>query len=127
MKLSEMTTDQTADVLVQIAPDIEILMSDGELIDKIQNRAKSNDKSEATKLGMAVALNVATHLLKNHRESTWNIVGALNSKSAADVAAQSFPATLSQIVEIISDKDLMDFFTPSGQSAPETQSVSLPV
>lgn len=122
MKLSTMTTDQAADALLLIAPEIETLMNDDELISKFQNRKTSGDKTEAAKFGMATILGIASYLLKVHRETTWNILGALNQKTPHQVGKQLLPVTIGQISETLNDKELLSFFTPSEALAQEPQS-----
>lgn len=126
MKLSTVTTNGAADILVLIAPEIETLIGDSKLAEKLKNRKTTTDKGEATKFGMVTILDLAAYLLKNHRETTWNILGALNNKTPEEIGNQLLPVTMKQIVEVLSDKDLLSFFTLSEQSVPEPSSESLP-
>jgi len=122
MKLSEMTTNQVADALVLIAPDIEILVDDEELLKKLQSRKTTKNKDEAPKLGMKTILSIGTYLLKSQRQITWNILGVMNQKTPDEIGNQSFPATMKQIMEVLQDEDLLSFFTSSEKSESETLS-----
>lgn len=121
MKISQLTTNETADAFIILAPEIEILMNDQELIAIFQNREKSGEAGEAKKLGMKFMFSAAVYLLKNQRETTFNILGALSGIGVDDIGKQLFPKTLGQIIDILNDPELMSFFTsfaPSEQEQP---------
>lgn len=122
MKLSKMATDQVADALLIITPEIEILMNDTELHQIYNNRQKSEDIETAKKLGFSLFVQMATYLLKKHRKTTWNILGAINQSSHEEIGKQPFLKTLQQVIEIFNDKDLMSFFTSFAPSEPGEQS-----
>lgn len=122
MKISKLSTNETADAFILLAPEIEILMNDQELIAIFQNREKSDDTGEAKKLGMKFMLSAAVHLLKNQRESTFNILGALSGISADEIGKQLFPKTLGQVIDILNDPELMSFFTSFAPSEQEQSS-----
>lgn len=122
MKLSQMTTDQVADAMIQIAPDIETLMNDAELVNKFKSRPTSTDTKEAMKLGTITVLNIAMYLLKEQRQVTWNILGALNQKTSEEIGKQLFPTTIKQITEILKDPEFLSFFPQFAQSGQGTQS-----
>lgn len=126
MKLSILDTNGVADILVQLAPDIEALMNDTELASIIKNRKQTSDENEATTLGMVTVLSVAVYLLKNQRLVTWNMLGSLNGKTANEIGKQLFPVTLKQIVEVLNDKDLIGFFTSFAPPEQEQSSASSP-
>lgn len=121
-----MNTNQVADVLVRIVPDIEVLMNDIELAEKIKGRQKSDDESEAAKLGMSTMLGLATYMLDKHRAVAFNIIGAINGKTSDDIGKQGFAVTVKQITEVLGDSELLSFFTASEKSEPETSSESSP-
>lgn len=114
-----MNTNQVADVLVRIVPDIEILMNDNDFLDKIKNRPKTEDEKEAAKLGMSTVLGIATYLLDKHRDITFNIIGAINGKTSKDIGNQGFAVTVKQIIEVLKDGELFSFFTSSEKSEQE--------
>ena len=113
MLLSKLSTDESADIMVQVAPHIEELVNDEKLIDMLKNRKTTSDRSEAAKFGILTAFNVSIYLLKEHRKTVWNIVGVLNEKTPEEIGAQLFPVTVKQLVDILTDKDFRSFFTPS--------------
>ena len=117
-----MSTDQATDALILIAPEIEKLMGDDTLIEKFKNRKKADNSDDAVKFGAITILGIATHLLREHRNATWNILGAINQLSPEEIGRQLLPVTIKQISETLNDKDLLSFFTPSVQLEPEIQS-----
>jgi len=110
MKLSEMSTDQAADVMIQVAPDIELLVNDEGLAKVLKDRVTTKDPKKASKIGGIFLLQVATYLLKNHRGSTWNILGALNQKQPEEIGKQLLAETVKQITEVLTDREFMSFF-----------------
>lgn len=121
MKLSEMTTNQGADVILMITPDIETIVNDTELANLIKNRKKTDDENEAIKFSIISVVKIASHLLNSHRETTWNILGALNQKTADEIGKQPFVKTVGQIFNMLNDKELLSFFTLSGESEQNEQ------
>lgn len=111
MKLSQMTTDQAADVMMLIAPELELLIDDPELNNIIKNRKTSKDKQEATKLGMKAMLKIANHLLKKQRQTTFNILAAFNQMQPEEIGGQLMIKTIAQVMEVLQDKELMSFFS----------------
>lgn len=110
MKLSEMTTDKAADILILLAAEMQELVNDGELVKKIQEVQKSKDRQTAIKFGMLAALDVTTYLLKTHRQATWNILGAIENKKAEEIGKQLLPITVKQMMDLFRDKDFLSFF-----------------
>ena len=115
MKLSQISSEKAADILIRIAPDIETIVNDKELVAMVSKREKvdikdDNSKQKATKVGGLFILKTAAYLLKNHRECAWNIIGALNDKTSEEIANQPIIVTFTQTTEILSDRDFMTFF-----------------
>ena len=122
MKLSEMSTNQAADVMIQIAPEIELLVNDDEFAKVIKDRKTTKDPKKASKLGGLYLLQVATYLLKVHRGSTWVILGALNQKEPEEIGKQLLSETVKQITEVLTDKEFMSFFQSLSMPARATSS-----
>ena len=111
MKISEMTTDQAADVLVRIADPAANIMHDKKVVDMLEQMATGKDVSPfkfiADNLGAVVAV-----LVGDHRGDLYEVVAALSGKTVKDVAAQKFTETVKDIRESW-DGDLVDFFGSS--------------
>lgn len=108
MKLTEMNTDQLADLYVLMAPALENITS-GEHWDEI---AKAVRGATTGKLVTAVL----PLLLKYNRKDVYTIIGAANGKSAAEIAKQPFQKTLAEARDIFT-ADFGDFFSPSVSAA----------
>ena len=113
MKLSEMSTDQAADIMIQVAMDIEVLANDEKLAQLFKNRSTTKNPQKASKVGGLFLLKIATYLLKEQRGSTWSILGALNQKTPEEIGAQMIGVTIKQIMEVLTDREMIGFFQSS--------------
>lgn len=124
MKLSELTTDETLDVLCEITPCVERIVKD----EKIINIAgKAIDTKGMTQTGVLMeALDrigaLVPAMLKDHRSDIYCILGAVNRVDPAEIAAQKLTVTLMQIDEILHDEDLLVFFKSFGRQERKTPS-----
>lgn len=111
MKLSEMNTEQLADLYVNIAPAIENITS-GEHWEEIAEAGKGDLTAKKMLTG------ILPLLLKYNRTDVFTIIGAANGKTAGEVAKQPFPKTLAMAREILT-ADFADFFSlsESGEQA----------
>ena len=107
MKISQMTTDQAADVLVRIADPAANIMQDADTLKVIERLATGNEKPFDFIAQNLVP--VITVLLKDHRIDVFEIVAALSGKAVKDVAEQKITVTIKDIKESW-DGDLIDFF-----------------
>jgi len=105
-----MTTDQAADVLIIVAPEIEELVNDDDLVDKFKNRLVTEDKTKAGRLGLINILSISAYLLEKHRNATWTILAALNNKTIEEIGNQLVFVTVKQITEALKDEELRSFF-----------------
>lgn len=119
MKLSQLTTDQTADALVTIAPEIETLLSDDALVEMCTNIKTPSGKVSGV-FGAAQTIKILGYLLKEHRIATYRIVAAINQTSPEKIGNQMMMETIKQALELIFDQELMSFFTSLGQSVRES-------
>lgn len=110
MKLSKMTSNKAADVYLTIAPDIQALIEDEGLAEVLASRKVPEDGEDTGKLGKIAMLKTVSYLLKNNRENVWNILAALNDKQPEEIAEQNILLLTTQIIEVLSDKDLIAFF-----------------
>lgn len=119
MKLSELSTDQAADVLCELAPHVSSIVGDKALLDELSKKLDTKSKSVAeiyTFAAKKYALLVPI-LLKDHREDVFGVLAILNETDMESVGKQNIIETMRQVKEFLSDKDLMDFFASQG---PET-------
>ena len=113
MKISEFSTDKATDVLYEITPHIENIITDTELIAELKKAINlDNAETMAAKMALAVAkiTKIIPILLKNRKEDFYGILSALNEKSVEEIAKQNIIVTAMQIRDIAKDKELLDFF-----------------
>lgn len=131
MKLSDLTTDETLDVLCEITPCVEHIVKDENIINTIGN---SLDTNGMTKTGVLMAgldriSALIPRLLKDHRTDLYHILGAVNRIDPAEIAAQKLTVTLAQIGDITHDEELLTFFRSfgqQGQTGPSAPSANSP-
>ena len=112
MKISELTTDQALDVLCEITPAVEDIISDEELLAEVRKkivRTKETTKAEILRFALEKITKIIPILLKKKRESVYTIVAALNVSDVETVKQQNAIKTMAQIREAFNDKDLVDF------------------
>ncbi len=113
MKLSQLTTDETLDVLCEITPYINNIVIDQELTTELRRKVDpENLKTRAdAMLEGAKKLNVLVPIvLKKRRKDVYGILSVLNKKAPEEIAKQSFITTVNQIREVLEDKELISFF-----------------
>ena len=113
MKLSEMTTDRTMDVLCEITPCIANITADEELLAELRNAIDPKavkTKAELMVKGVEKITKLAPIVLKKRKADVFGILAALNEKTTEEIGKQNIIATMAQVREVVKDKDLMDFF-----------------
>ena len=117
-KISELTTDNAADIMCEIVPYVDDIVTDEELMNEI--KAKINLSAGATKFEFFAVLigkisKIAPILLKKKRESVYGILAAFNEKEIEEIGKQNFIITLRQITTLVKDKQVMELFTSHGE------------
>ena len=112
MKLSALTTDKAADVLVEITPYISNIVKDETFTNKL---GKAIRKDELTEIGVLAAgidrlADFVPFLLKDHRTDVYGILSVVNEKTVDEVAAQNIMVTMNETREILKDEDFVSFF-----------------
>lgn len=116
-RLSDLTTDEVAQVFLKIAPDVDAILKDQELKKLWQARKEPTDEGEAQAYGKEFALKAAMHLVANHRNTAYSILGAINGKTNKEIGEQSAIVTIQQVVTLMTDADLYSFFIYATQLA----------
>lgn len=111
-KLSELTTDECADVLCELTPYIVNIVSDKEIMNAV---GKAVDKKTITQVGIMLLgaqkiTAIIPLLLKTHRSDIYAILSIVGEKSVEEVAAQNIMATMWHIKELLNDKEMVSFF-----------------
>lgn len=115
MKLSELSTDAAASVLVSITPALSNILKDPDCREKIGKKADLKDMSVIGiyAAGLEKINEIIPFLLQTHKADVYAVLAALNGTTAEKIAAQNILVTMRQVREIINDKDLIDFFKSS--------------
>lgn len=122
MKLSELTTEQTLDVLCEITPCVANIVSDEKLMEIIRKTVKPEEGKEMTRAAVLLAgaeklARIVPLVMKEHRADIYGILAAVNGKSPEEIAEQNIIRTSMQIRELIKDRELMELFTSCAQPA----------
>lgn len=108
-KLSEYKNEEALDVLADIIdPVVEILADKG--ISKLRNMKVPK-------------LKLAQYVIKNHKESVLRILARLNDTPYEEFECNIFTLPM-QILELLNDEELLNFFNSQGQMAETSGSVT---
>ena len=112
MKLSQLTTEQAADVLCSIAPYISNIIGDKALLDELAKKFNSKGKSVAEMYAFAAKKYAALVplLLKEHRSDVFGVLSVLNESEPDKIAQQNILITMNQVKEALQDEELKAFF-----------------
>jgi hypothetical protein len=118
-KISELTTDNAMDIICEIIPYVEEIITDEELMNEV--KSKLNLSEGANKLEFYYALigkvsKIAPILLKKKRGAIYGILAAFNEVPVANISKQNFIITLRQITELVKDKQVVELFTSYGNA-----------
>ena len=111
-KLSDLGTDECLDVLCTIAPSIQAIVEDKDIMTAL---GKAIDKKGLTKAGVLMTaasklVGAVPLLFKAHREDVYHILSSVGGVTVEEVKAQNVLDTMQQLKEILQDKPLLDFF-----------------
>lgn len=117
MKLSEMTVDQAADVLVRIADPAAAIMNDPKLDTLINALTEMKKPTELQQLSYLM-FKVLPFMLGNHRAEAYTIIAALTGKTEQEIASESIKE-LAVDIRSSYDQELLDFFRSSKETPNE--------
>lgn len=113
MKLSELDTSRAADVLCEAGAYALNILTDEELAAELKSKIDSPDELSRLELYTFGVQKVSTLLpiiLKKHRDDVFGILAAVNGCAVNYIASQNIMVTMQQVKELVSDKDMIDFF-----------------
>lgn len=113
MKISELSTDNAADVICRLTPHISAIVSDEDLmteLNKTIDRKDIQNKAQYLIIAAGKITALIPILLDKRKNDVFGILAAINGKSVDEIKAQNIIVTLEQIKEAVQDKDLIDFF-----------------
>ena len=114
MKISEMTNDQAADVMIRLADPIGSLCDDEEAVAMIDEYKKEMRKPVFYVVGRLIPRLVA-YFMKNHKAEIYQIVSILSGEPVQTIGKKPFPETVKVIRESYDDV-LAVFFPHSGNA-----------
>lgn len=120
MKLSELSTDKSLDVLCEITPYVTSIASDQELIAELKRKTKLPEDApliDLISVGVDKVNRIAPTLLKQKRNDIYGILSVINETTPEEIGKQNVLKTASQIRDLIKDKEFIDFFKSCGDSA----------
>lgn len=118
IKLSELNTDESLDLLCDLTPYVSEIAEDKEVIklfsEKVKLKANASEeefkrvtiKATIDKVGKLVPV-----FLKKHREAIYNILSILNTKDVEEIKKQKITITINEIKTVLLDQDFLDFFS----------------
>lgn len=125
MKLSEISTERAADVLCELTPLVDSIITDEDLMQSLSavvNREQTETMSVGQKLLLvfAKAGKIVPILMKKRRAEVFGVLAVLNEKTPEQIASQNMLVTMMQVRDIANDRELIDFFKScrnTGESA----------
>lgn len=113
MKISEFSTDKALDVLCELVPYIDNILVDEELVAEIKRKVKLPEgasRSEFLNIGLEKVNKIVPILLKKRRADIYGILCVLNETPIEEIGKQNVLVTMTQLREVLKDRDLIDFF-----------------
>lgn len=113
MKLSELDTSRAADVLCEAGAYALNILTDEELATELKSKIYSSGELSQLELYTFGAQKISALLpiiLKKHRDDVFGILAAVNGCAVNYIASQNIMATMQMVKELVSDKDMIDFF-----------------
>lgn len=114
MKLSEMTNDQAAEVMIRLADPVGAICDDEEAVQMIEEYKKRYRMPLFYAVGKMIPTLVG-YLLKKHKSELYEIISILSGEKQADVGGMNFAETV-KVLRDSYDETLSVFFRSSGSA-----------
>ena len=115
MKLSEISTERAADVLCELTPLVDSIITDEDLMQSL-SAVVDREQTETMSVGQKILLvstklgKIVPILMKKRRAEMFGILAVLNEKTPEQISAQNMLVTMMQIRDLVNDRELIDFF-----------------
>lgn len=115
MKLSEISTERAADVLCELTPLVDSIITDEDLMQSL-SAVVNKEQTETMSVGQKMLLvssklgKIVPILMKKRRAEMFGILAVLNEKTTEQIASQNMLVTMMQIRDLVNDRELIDFF-----------------
>ena len=113
MKISKLSTDEALDALCELTPYINDIVTDDALLDELKAKVKATGnetKAEIMAMGAEKINKLVPIVLKGHKDDVYGILAVLNDTDVDAIGKQNVIKTMSQIRDLIKDKEFLDFF-----------------
>lgn len=114
MKLSEMTNDQAAEVMIRLADPVGAICDDEEAVQLIEDYKKRYRMPLFYAVGKMIPTLVG-YLLKKHKAELYEIISILSGEKSSAVGEMNFAETV-KILRDSYDETLSVFFRSSGSA-----------
>ena len=114
MKLSELSNDQAADILIRLADPVGAICDDEEAVQMIDEYKKRYKMPLFYAVGKMIPTLVG-YLLKKHKSELYEIISLLSGEKKADVGNMNFAETVKVLRDSYNDT-LSVFFRSSGSA-----------
>ena len=116
MKISDFSTDEAFDLIVNITPHARAITADGNIAKQLEEMAKLSKQKGQTRAQLLVTVldhlwDFVPILFQTHRGDVYAILAELNKTTVENIAAQPLATTLGQIKDAVKDPELMQLFT----------------
>lgn len=115
MKLSEISTERAADVLCELTPLVDSIITDEDLMQSL-SAVVDREQTETMSFGQKLLLvssklgKIVPILMKKRRAEMFGILAVLNEKTPEQISAQNMLVTMMQVRDLVNDRELIDFF-----------------
>ena len=115
MKLSEISTERAADVLCELTPLVDGIITDEDLMQSL-SAVVNKEQTETMSVGQKMLLvssklgKIVPILMKKRRAEMFGILAVLNEKTPEQISAQNMLVTMLQVRDLVNDRELIDFF-----------------
>lgn len=115
MKLSEISTERAADVLCELTPLVDSIITDEDLMQSL-SAVVDREQTETMSVGQKILLvssklgKIVPILMKKRRAEMFGILAVLNEKTPEQISAQNMLVTMMQVRDLVNDRELIDFF-----------------
>ena len=114
MKLSEMTNDQAAEIMIRIAEPVGLICDDEEAVQMIDDYKQRYKKQLFYAIGNLIPRLIG-YLMDKHKPELYEIIAALSGKKVGEVGKMN----LKETVDLVRDSydEVLQVFFPSYASA----------
>lgn len=115
MKLSEISTERAADVLCELTPLVDSIITDEDLMQSL-SAVVDREQTETMSVGQKMLLvssklgKIVPILMKKRRAEMFGILAVLNEKTPEQISAQNMLVTMMQVRDLVNDREMIDFF-----------------